>query len=69
MFPICPTKGSSRTPLRSNRPKTQPPHLVWNCYNYHLNLSSDHLLSGVIADYKKNGVGVNGGVGVCRKRQ
>src|ERR1700735_3376367 len=35
-------------PLRATCSKSQPPHLVFGCFYYCLlNLSSDHLLSGV----------------------
>jgi hypothetical protein len=35
---------------QSNRSKSQPPHLVYGYINYCQNLSSDHLLSGVVAE-------------------
>src|SRR5258708_31299127 len=45
--------SASEAPLRATRSKSQPPHLVLDSHNYcHIqNLSFDHLLSGVIADY------------------
>src|SRR5579863_7230821 len=48
---INPTHRSSCEASQSNRPKSQPPHLVF-CfyYRYCQNLSSDHLLSGVTAE-------------------
>src|SRR6185437_5149331 len=37
---------------QSNRPKSQPPHLVYGyIYCHYQNLSSDHLLSGVVREY------------------
>ena len=40
-------------PLRATCSKSQPPHLVFGYFYYCLlNLSSDHLLSGVSADYR-----------------
>ena len=35
---------------QSDRSKSQPPHLVYGYINYCQNLSSDHLLSGVVAE-------------------
>jgi len=35
---------------QSNRSKSQPPHLVLGYIYYCQNLSSDHLLSGVLAE-------------------
>jgi len=36
---------------QSNRPKSQPPHLVYEyIYCHYQNLSSDHLLSGVVKE-------------------
>ncbi len=36
---------------QSNRPKSQPPYLVYGyIYCHYQNLSSDHLLSGVVAE-------------------
>jgi len=56
IVPDSPDQRFLENSAKSNRPKTQPPHLVlYSCsnnYDYQ-NLSSDHLLSGVIADYKK----------------
>ncbi len=43
------THGQLRS-TQSDRSKSQPPHLVFWIYRYNQNLSSDHLLSGVIAD-------------------
>ena len=46
-------KSNSPVELRStqsNRSKSQPPHLVSETIYFHQNLSSDHLLSGVIRD-------------------
>ena len=42
-----------KAPLRATSSKSQPPHLVLDSHTYHYNqnLSFDHLLSGVIADY------------------
>ncbi len=41
---------------------SQPPHLVFGYFYYCLqNLSSDHLLSGVSADYYETGFRVNRG--------
>jgi hypothetical protein len=38
------------SPTKSDRPKSQPPHLVFDSHNYYSqNSSSDHLLSGVTA--------------------
>jgi len=37
------------SPTKSDRPKSQPPHLVFDSHIYCQNLSFDHLLSGVIA--------------------
>jgi hypothetical protein len=47
-------QAASKAPLRATSPKSQPPHLVLdshNNYHYNPNLSFDHLLPGVIADY------------------
>jgi hypothetical protein len=54
--------GIKRGSLRATRSKSQPPHLVFG-YIYYclLNLSSDHLLSGVNADYYETRCGVNRG--------
>ena len=48
-------------PLRATSSKSQPPHLVFDSHNYGYcqNLSSDHLLSGVSADYPKRRVRAN----------
>src|SRR5690242_2881363 len=35
---------------QSDRSKSQPPHLVYRYINYCQNLSSDHLLSGVVTE-------------------
>jgi len=54
-------RSASEAPLRATSSKSQPPHLVLDSHNYcHIqNLSFDHLLSGVIADYYEIGVCVN----------
>jgi len=68
-----------KAPLRATSSKSQPPHLVFDYPNYCLqNLSFDHLLSGVIADYPQSAFPVNnfrgtpvgslGSSGVCRLR-
>jgi hypothetical protein len=43
--------------------------LYWYCNYDYQNLSSDHLLSGVSADYKKSEGGVNDADGACLERQ
>ena len=52
---------ASEAPLRATSSKSQPPHLVLDSHysDYIQNLSFDHLLSGVIADYPKSRVGAN----------
>jgi hypothetical protein len=46
-------RANAEAPLRATGSKSQPPHLVYG-YVYCLqNLSSDHLLSGVRADYRE----------------
>ena len=48
------SSSASQAPLRATCSKSQPPHLVFEYIYYRLqNLSSDHLLSGVKADYRK----------------
>ena len=48
------SSSASQAPLRATCSKSQPPHLVFEYIYYcHQNLSSDHLLSGVRADYRK----------------
>src|SRR5689334_1001601 len=50
-FECGPYRFRFKAPLRATSSKSQPPHLVyWSFYNCLQNLSSDHLLSGVIAD-------------------
>jgi hypothetical protein len=51
-----------QAPLRATSSKSQPPHLVYgSCYYCLQNLSSDHLLSGVSAEYRKRVVASIGG--------
>jgi hypothetical protein len=60
---------SPRAPLRATSSKSQPPHLVLDSHNchYNQNLSFDHLLSGVIADYYEIRALVNRHESGCRE--
>jgi hypothetical protein len=58
-YTVC-IANDPKAPLRATRSKSQPPHLVFEYFYYCLqNLSSDHLLSGVSADYYETRVRVN----------
>src|SRR5258708_37582893 len=63
--------SASEAPLRATSSKSQPPHLVLDSHNYcHIqNLSFDHLLSGVIADYYEIREQVNWHESACPTRQ
>jgi hypothetical protein len=62
--------SASEAPLRATCSKSQPPHLVFEYLYYCLqNLSSDHLLSGVTADYYGSRRSVNRQNALYRRKQ
>src|SRR5208283_3141220 len=55
ILPDCHDHRADRNSAQRNRPETEPHHLRGYFYCVFQNLSSDHLLSGGRAEYKKAG--------------